>query len=251
MAGYVLAKVLAALALPGNWPIYALAAIVLALRRGHVVPARRIAMGLLAGWVVIGALPVKEILLFPLEQAYRVPPWPAQVDGIVLLGGAEQPAATLLHGSGHVNDAGDRLLATLALARRYPQARIVVSGTSDALQGGDRPPPAILARILTDAGLDPARLVIEPRARNTRENAVFSRAVAAPRPGERWLLVTSAFHMPRAMREFAAAGWPEVTPFPTDYRTTGPAGGFGWAPVANLAAISLAAKEYLGLIAAR
>lgn len=249
MSEFAFLKLLWAGVAPGNWPIYGLAALLIQLKRGRRRAARRIAVGLLVGWVAVGALPVKELLLLPLERAYAVPALLTRVDGIVVLGGAEELSRSQAHGSGHVNDAGDRMLAALTLAHRFPQARVLVSGSSDAFRAAGAPPP-LMAQILIGAGLNPARLVIEPRSRNTHENAAFSLPLAKPHPGEIWLLVTSAFHMPRAMQMFERAGWPRITAYPTDFRTVMLADGFGWAPVTNLAVIDLASKEYLGLAVA-
>ena len=71
-----------------------------------------------------------------------------------------------------------------------------------------------------EQGLDMRRLVLERQSRNTHENAVFTKALVEPRAGETWLLVTSAFHMPRSMGVFRKVGW-DVTPWPVDYRTEG------------------------------
>ena len=78
----------------------------------------------------------------------------------------------------------------------------------------------MLRRFLRDQQLPSRRILFEDRARNTYENAVFSRSLAQPRPGERWLLVTSAAHMPRAVGCFEQLGWPVIA-YPVDYRTTG------------------------------
>ena len=59
--------------------------------------------------------------------------------------------------------------------------------------------------------------MLERQSRNTYENAVFSKAMIAPKPGERWLLVTSAYHMPRSVGLFRKAGFP-VEPYPVDWR---------------------------------
>ena len=63
-----------------------------------------------------------------------------------------------------------------------------------------------------------SRLVLEDKSRNTEENAVFTKRLVDPKPGERWLLVTSAWHMPRSVGAFRRAGW-EVLPWPVDYRS--------------------------------
>lgn len=98
----------------------------------------------------------------------------------------------------------------------------------------------------------PERLVLESRSRNTYENAVFTRRMVSPEPGETWLLVTSAFHMPRAKALFDKAGFPTV-PWPVDYRTTGREG-IGLLrdnPLDSLQTTTLAIREWTGLLAYR
>jgi uncharacterized SAM-binding protein YcdF (DUF218 family) len=60
---------------------------------------------------------------------------------------------------------------------------------------------------------------MERLSRNTEENATLSKALAGPKPGERWLLVTSAYHMPRSVGLFRRAGF-AVEPYPVDWRTS-------------------------------
>jgi len=106
------------------------------------------------------------------------------------------------------------------LARRYPDARIVFSGGSGALiydEGAEAP---LALRLLESLGIPRARITLEDRSRNTVENAVLSKAIAQPKPGERWLLVTSAHHLPRAVGVFRKAGFP-VEAYPVDWRTRG------------------------------
>ena len=107
-----------------------------------------------------------------------------------------------------------------ALALRYPEARLLVSGGADALilegEGDGETAP----RLLEALGVDRARLLLDNEARNTEENALFSKRLADPQEGETWLLVTSAFHMPRSVGLFRKAGFP-VVPWPSDYRTSG------------------------------
>jgi uncharacterized SAM-binding protein YcdF (DUF218 family) len=96
------------------------------------------------------------------------------------------------------------------------------------------------------------RITAEEQSRNTIENAVFSRLIANPKPSERWLLITSAYHMPRAMAAFRAAGFP-VEAYPVDWRTRGPADlvrPFG-AISDGLGRTDTAVHEWLGLLAYR
>ena len=184
----------------------------------------------LASWLIVTSLmalalagysPLGNILILPLEQ--RFPPWIASQsapDGIIVLGGAIVPEISVARDTIALNDSAERITATAELARRYPNARILVSGGSGSLRF-DAPPEAPLAvKALEALGVPHDRITAEEQSRNTMENAVFSRLVAQPKLGEHWLLVTSAFHMPRAIAAFRAAGFP-VEAYPVDWRTRG------------------------------
>jgi uncharacterized SAM-binding protein YcdF (DUF218 family) len=177
---------------------------------------RRIGNGIVLAFtlaiIAFGLLPVANYITVPLEA--RFAPFRDDgrpIDGIILLGGAVDQRLVLETGIFGVNDAGERILETIRLAHRYPGARILVCGVIEA--------PAT-ASFLKDIGIHPTRIIVEDRSRTTYENAVFAREVAAPKEGERWLLVTSAWHMPRAVGTFEKAGFP-VVPYPVDFRTAG------------------------------
>jgi|TARA_B100000315_G_scaffold246003_1_gene272761 uncharacterized SAM-binding protein YcdF (DUF218 family) len=174
--------------------------------------------------LVLAALPLGLMLVGPLEDRFVAnPALPDRVDGIVVLGGAADEALSLARGQLVLGDAAERLLAFVALARRYPAADLIVSrgANGEGLDSDAR--TAWPAGFFADFGIDPARIRYDGRARNTAENAVFGRKLADPEPGENWVLVTSAWHMPRAMGVFRAAGWPMI-PYPVDYRTDGTPG---------------------------
>ncbi|WP_029004514.1 YdcF family protein [Azorhizobium doebereinerae] len=221
----------------------------------RVADVRRPAFALVAlatlGIVVFGFSPAANFLVSPLEE--RFPPYVDDgrpVDGIILLGGAEMPAVALARGMPAINDAGERMIAFAMLARTHPQARLVFSGGSADLEPGAGPEADAVRLALRDLGVDLARVTFERRARNTAENAAFTRALVEPAPGARWLLVTSAFHMPRAVGCFRAVGFP-VTAYPVDYRTVSPKALDGpFLRVAQgLDLTDFAAKEWLGLLA--
>ena len=94
--------------------------------------------------------------------------------------------------------------------------------------------------------------MMERRSRNTLENAEFSKALVAPKAGERWLLVTSAFHMPRSVGLFRKAGF-AVEPYPVDWRVGGRGDLFAFSKIAadGLERTDLAVREWIGLIAYR
>jgi uncharacterized SAM-binding protein YcdF (DUF218 family) len=93
-------------------------------------------------------------------------------------------------------------------------------------------------------------LTIERRSRNTQENAEFSKVVAAPKNGERWLLVTSAFHMPRSVGLFRKAGF-AVEPYPVDWRAGGPADLLmpHALSIDGLSLVDVGVREWMGLFA--
>jgi uncharacterized SAM-binding protein YcdF (DUF218 family) len=206
----------------------------------------------LAGLFAAAFTPLGPALLLPLEKRFeRVEPT-GPVTGIIVLGGGTEREPE----TGDVAlaaAASDRMAEALALARRFPEARIVFSGGSGDLVPADGVTEGAAARrFLADLGIGADRVTIEDASRNTAENARFSAAIVDPKPGETWLLVTSAFHMPRAIGSFRASGWDPVA-WPTDYRTRGyrdlirPVG----RPSRGFSLVNLAAKEWAGLVAYR
>lgn len=197
----------------------------------------------LSVWTSFGAM-----IMTPLEERYQRPAAPRHVDGIVVLGGGMEGAINLARGGYELSTAGDRFVETAILARRYPDAKVVVSGgTGELILEGEG--DAVSAqRLLIALGVAPERLVLEGESRNTYENAVFTRKLVTPKPGETWLLVTSAFHMPRSKALFDKAGFGTV-PWPVDYRTSGREGIglFRDNPIDSLQTTTMAIKEWIGL----
>jgi len=231
-------------------------------------PMLLVLLGLFLGWLgwhswrrrlLIGAfclflgyswLPVAQLVIRPLENAYPAPPAElvSQTSGIIVLGGfATSGLLPAERGAGQLGSAAERLVEAIGLARIYPQKPVIISGFSGALlpKGWDE---ARTTRYFLDRlGVGMAEIRLENRARNTAENARFSLQMAQPGNTDSWLLITSAVHMPRAMASFAAVGWPQMIAYPVDYQTR-PAG-FDWAfnPAAGFAILHSALHEYIGL----
>jgi uncharacterized SAM-binding protein YcdF (DUF218 family) len=186
-------------------------------------------------------------MLQALEDRFPRPLALERVDGVAMLGGAFSAKLAEARGEVALNHAAERIFAFMELARRYPEARLAFAGGSGQLAPGRLTETELLGRALAQAGFADPRLVVEDRSRTTWENALLLREVVRPQPGERWLLVTSAWHMPRAIGSFREAGW-EVIAWPVDYRTF-PGGGFGlgFNLARALEAFDVAAREWMGL----
>ena len=208
---FVLSKLLGFFAIPSNLVVL-IGIVGLSLLPTRLASAGRwLAFVSLVVLAILGFSPLGNALIIPLE--HRFPPWDATrgaPDGIVVLGGA-------IDGLGPGNEVGlnegaERLTVN-------PNARILFSGGSAALIDGDAEAKFALP-LLESLGVARDRITLEDHSRNTVENAVYSKMIVQPKPGERWLLVTSAYHMPRAIGVFRKAGFP-VEPYPVDWRTRG------------------------------
>jgi uncharacterized SAM-binding protein YcdF (DUF218 family) len=171
-----------------------------------------------AAAIGLNAAPIGPIAVAWIENLVPAPTrLPDRIDGIVVLGGDINTRMMRLR---PVSPGGDatRLIAFADLARRYPNARLVFTGGTGRILDRTDTEADGARRLLPLLGLDPARVLFEDQSRNTYENAVFALELARPAEGENWLLVTSAFHMPRSLSAFRKAGW-IVTPYPVGYLT--------------------------------
>ena len=250
---FVLSKTFGILLLPVDFLIILglLGAILLATRFAAL--GRKLVIAALVLLAIAGFSPLGNLLLYPLEQ--RFPPWdPARgaPDGIIVLGGSIEPDISAAHDIPVVRNAPDRIVTAAALARRYPNARIVFSGGSANLISNDAREADYAGAIFESLGIAKSRLTMERGSRNTLENAEFSKALVAPKAGERWLLVTSAFHMPRSVGLFRKAGF-AVEAYPVDWRVGVSSDALGFTNVAvdGLLRTDIAIREWMGLIAYR
>jgi uncharacterized SAM-binding protein YcdF (DUF218 family) len=249
---FVAAKLVGAAVRPDSWLILGLALAFLATLRGWVRLSTGALGVTLAFALTMAILPLGTLLLAPLEARHPIPPMPDRIDGIVVLGGGEDLGATRRWGGVQLGQAAERLATAVALARQHPEATVLFAGGSGRLRdltGAELSEATVAARFFAEQGLDPGRLRFEDSSRNTAENARRSRALADPAEGETWVLVTSAFHMPRALRSFRAAGWPELLPWPVDFRSTGFSEGIGWNLSGNLRSLETGLREHVGALA--
>ena len=182
--------------------------------------ARALLVVALALTLLPAILPVRDVLAVPLEQHHPLRPLPERVDGIVVLGGAVEWRVTEARGQLALSEAAERMVAAAALAERYPEATLVLTGIfGETLQHEFRPTPGPHT-FFSGPEYGARRPVFVGAARSTYEDALFALEAAEPGPGETWILVTSALHMPRAVGVFETIGW-RVVPYPVDFTTTG------------------------------
>lgn len=247
---FVLSKILAFATRPSN-VLFMLAALGIVLMATRYAKAgRRLLVGIVLLMIVLGLSPLGAWSVRVLEN--RFPQWdPSQgaPDGIVVLGGAVGPDISAARNEISVGAAAERLTVIPELARRYPNARIVYTGGSSSILDGPREADYV-GPLMESFGLAPGRVLLERDSRNTEENATFTKAMVKPKPGERWLLVTSSWHMPRAVGVFRKAGF-DVEPYPVDWISTGEPMQVGLSSTVarGLAALDDASHEWVGMLA--
>lgn len=246
---YYVSKIVWLFLTPSN-ALVALALIGLVLARTRwAVAGWRMTAASAVGLLIAGLSPLGNALMLPLEERF-----PAHVDdgapvaGVVVIGGTFDTEATNVHGQMALNETGERVIALGELARRYPAAKIIDAGGGSEFTPDTTPEATLMENTIAQLGLGAERVIYDRKSLNTFENARFAKELAAPKAGERWLLVTSAFHMPRAMGVFRGAGF-AVTAYPVDYRTAG--ANSLLRPFAfvgeGLRRTDIAAKEWVGL----
>ena len=221
---------------------------------------RRVLAGMvaLAGLMIVltGAQTnLGRLALQPLENRFARPvelPPASDVAGIIVLGGGFDGHVTLSRGGFELGESGDRFVEAVRLAVHYKDAPVVISGGDASLIGRTEGDAPVAVRLFAAFGIDESRLILESRSLNTHENALYSRQVLPTGRDGEWILVTSAFHMPRSVGVFAGQGV-AVLPWPVDFRTGGAERlAIGRDdPVKAFAELSLAIREWMGLMVYR
>ena len=237
---YEISKILGFFLVPSNLLLGVGLVGIILMRSRFAQTGTRLAVASIALLLMVGVFPIGSALTLPLEA--RFPPWQSGSDpptGIIVLGGVIDSSISAARGTVALNEAAERITAAVELARRFPKARIVFSGGE----------ATYAARLLEDLGVPRTRITLEAYARSTAENAEFTEKRVAPKSGERWLLVTSAMHMPRAIGAFRKVGF-AVEAYPVNYRTVG-SGDLWRIPDSLLGGIPITDKavhEWLGLL---
>ncbi len=191
--------------------------------------------------------PVSVWLVAPIENRFAIPPAPRCVDGIIALGGGELISESGGRATPLLRSRPMRYIILSELMRRYPDVRVVFSGGSGSLTPGTTSESDVAGGLMGLLGLETNHVVFESTSRTTWENLTNAKAMVAPRPGERWVLLAAAIQLPRAVGVARKLNW-DVLPWPTDYIT----GGSSWSPrigVGPIGFLEAAEHEWVGLLA--
>ena len=219
--------------------------------RNKFVWAKRLLFSLAILLIVISFLPIGGWLLYPLETHYEANPQLDKVDGIIVLGGAEDPLHSYLWQQISLGGSVERDITFAKLAKEFPEAQLVFAGGGGNVEGKDYREADVAKQFFQQLGMDVSKIYFERHSRNTWENARLSQQAVKPKAGESWVLVTSAVHMPRAVGVFCQVGW-KVIPYPVDFINK-PDGHLGirWNFAGHLKGIVKASKQWLGILAYR
>jgi uncharacterized SAM-binding protein YcdF (DUF218 family) len=245
---FVVSKLLSAITQPVFWlSLWWLLALVLLTR------FRRFATSMLWGGMLVfgllGFIAVPSALLHSLENRFNVPSLTSndQYVGVIVLGGATgSPGIYKAHGQVPLGDAAERMTEPIALIRNFPNFELIFSGGEGRLVPTGTTEAELAEVFYTEQGVDMKRVTLESQSRSTRENASRVAALLGERCKQPWLLVTSAWHMPRSMAEFQAVGC-NVTAYPVDFRTGEETSWTEYSMAGSLMAWQTALHEYLGM----
>lgn len=219
---FILSKLAWGLLSPTNLIVllFTLATILLFLNRAKAAKRILLPTALLSLSVLL--YPLGDMLIYPLESRFSKPAeLPESIDGIIVLGGGEELKLSLSWHTQELGNGGDRYVAAAILAKQYPETQVIFSGGSGSLlfQGVNNE-GSIAHILLTNLGVNKQRLIIESQSRNTFENFQLMKPLL-PKSDGVYLLVTSAFHMPRSVAIARKQGI-EVIAYPVDYRSNTP-----------------------------
>jgi uncharacterized SAM-binding protein YcdF (DUF218 family) len=167
----------------------------------------------------LSVFPVGSWLLYPLESRFvHNPLLPERIDGIIVLGGSVAPQVSLEWQQLETYSSHERLSSFIKLANLYPESRLLFTGGNASLTHQSPTEADMVKQYFIDSGIGSERLVLENKARNTAENVTLAKQLLSPESDQNWILITTAYHMPRSVGIFCKQGWP-VIPYPVDHQT--------------------------------
>lgn len=210
--------------------------------------AKRIFTTVSIAVLIIGLFPVGEWLLYPLESKFKVNPDLGKVDGIIVLSGAISPSRSFTWKQIILNNSAERIITSVVLSKKYPNAKLVFTGGSGSMIDKQHKHADAAKLFYQEQGLDISKIIFESESRNTYENIILTKKLVNPKENEHWVVITTAWHMPRSIGIFCKANW-KVTPYPVDFRSK-PDNLFriGWGFSGHLSNLTTGVKEWIGFV---
>jgi len=244
-----LSKIFQTLFRTGNFLLLILAVGTFLLWTRRENAGKKIVTGITVCFFAIAILPLGQWLAIPLENAVPIPEkLPDRVDGIITMGGVN-PWAAHFSGQLSLDDEAEAPVTAIWLARKFPEAKILFSGGSSSIIYREISEASAAEILFLQQGIDSQRMIWDSSSRGTREKAKNCITLAKPKPGETWILITSAVRMPRTLLAFQAEGW-KVLPYPVGFHSK------DWKILrfdldVSLKYLWFAIKEWTGLLAYR
>ena len=199
--------------------------------------------------ILISILPIGNYLIYKIEKEFHsYTNIPDTLDGILILGGATNPSMYKEFNQISVNGSAERLIESVSIINRFKNSKIIFSGGSGVVNRPDLGHSQVAKLFYEKIGLEKSKIIFEDNSRNTYENILFAKKLAKPKKNENWLLITSAFHMKRAMLIASKNNW-ELIPYAVDFKTMK---NFRFVPslnlLSNINSFQYGSHEWLGLI---
>ena len=201
-------------------------------------------------FIFFAVMPTGKYMIYQLEKKFHSEIlFPKQIDGILILSGATNPILTKEFDQINLNGSIERLTESIQLHKKYPKAKFVFSGGSGSLYNQELTHSDVAIKFFIQQGIDVNEIVFESKSRNTFENILYSKKIVNPKPNENWILVTTAFHMTRAINIAEKLDW-EMIPYAVDFRISKKS---SWQPTlnffSNISLLQTASHEWVGLVA--
>ena len=201
-------------------------------------------------FILCGFLPIGPLIIRSLESRAVIPDQlPNKIDGIIVLGGAVNAESSSVLKQPQLNEWSERIFEMMRLSRTFPQAKVIYAGGAGSLHGQGYDESGIVRDMLKDINFPIQNFVFENKSRTTYENIINAKVLASPQPGDNWVLITSAFHIPRSKAVFLKQGW-NVISYPAGFIENGSIEPWQFIDVSgNYWKLNVAAKEIMGIIA--
>ena len=201
-------------------------------------------------FIITAVMPTGKFMIYQLEKKFHVlESLPNKIDGILILSGATNPVLTKEYNQISLNDSVERLTESIQLMKKYSNTKIIFSGGSGLINNQKLTHSEVARLFFANFEITLENIVYENKSRNTYENILFSKKIANPKINENWLIVTSAFHMPRALNIAEKLDW-KFIPYAVDFRVMKK---FSWKPtikfLENISKFQTASHEWVGLVA--